>query len=226
MKTKLLSGIILIMGIISATAQEQTQTTDCLFKNLKYSYFLAEAGYINLPIKNITTHGFGLSMNGVFNNHFVTGFSLDAVNTKQLSLPTSIPVISPQYSYMLIAWNNEYLFSPHKLFNASFQLKTGMGKVTYADKSKMEYYYSYDPNTNIYTQTPYPKVISDDGFFVLEPGINLFVNLTPCISIGGGGHYRFSWGVDKAGTNMDFTNYSLTAMLRFKLDSPECNQCK
>ena len=54
-----------------------------------------------------------------------------------------------------------------------------------------------------------------DKFFVVEPEINIFLNLIPYCRIGVGSSYRFTKGVDTEGLNKDFKDFTVSATIEF-----------
>jgi hypothetical protein len=219
MKKTMFAGLLSLMLPHCAAAQDEQRSLlhEKLNGKINYSYFRAEPGYSYMALKNKDAHGIDINLGAVLNHFFVTGISFNYHTAKDLHLP-SVPVINPIYEYIFASWNNELLIRPKGIIYSSVQLRTGVGQVTYSDKAERTNYYYYDPNMGLYHQMPAPKVVADDSFFLLEPGANMGINITKVIGVKLGAHYRFAWGVDKAGTNEEFSRYSFAASLSFRLD--------
>ena len=52
-----------------------------------------------------------------------------------------------------------------------------------------------------------------DKFFVIEPEINIFLNIIPYCRIGIGSSYRFTKGIDTVGVNKDFKDFTVSATI-------------
>jgi len=53
----------------------------------------------------------------------------------------------------------------------------------------------------------------NDKFFVVEPEINIFLNIIPYCRIGVGASYRFTKGIDTEGLNKDFKDFTVSAAI-------------
>jgi hypothetical protein len=96
----------------------------------------------------------------------------------------------------------EYIFSSSKLVHFSIQSMIGAGGVRYAVKKPDEEHsdVNYD----------------DDAFFVVEPGINLILNVTKNFRIGAGATYRYVNGVEyESLSNSDLSGVSAQVFLKF-----------
>jgi len=52
-----------------------------------------------------------------------------------------------------------------------------------------------------------------DKFFVIEPEINIFLNIIPYCRIGIGSSYRYTKGIDTEGLNKDFKDFTVSATI-------------
>ena len=52
-----------------------------------------------------------------------------------------------------------------------------------------------------------------DKFFVVEPEINIFLNIVPYCRIGVGSSYRFTKGINTEGLNKDFKDFTVSATI-------------
>lgn len=121
---------------------------------------------------------FGVMFGGrgglVFNHCFVIGGAGYGLTT---NLDVRYPP-SPYYRYVHMGYGGlflEYTLAPHRLVHLSAHTMIGGGTVCYEE----DYYGWYD-----------------DAFFVLEPGVDLELNVSRCFRIGFGGTYRFIKGVN------------------------------
>jgi hypothetical protein len=53
----------------------------------------------------------------------------------------------------------------------------------------------------------------DDKFFVVEPEINIFLNIVQYCRIGVGASYRFTKGINTEGINKDFRDFTVSASI-------------
>lgn len=96
----------------------------------------------------------------------------------------------------------EYIIASRKLVHFSVHSLIGAGGVSYREKD-------FDDGDSNY---------DGDGFFVLEPGANLMLNVHKHVRIGVGGTYRYVSGVNYSGiSNSDLSG--VTAQLVFKFGS-------
>ncbi len=96
----------------------------------------------------------------------------------------------------------EYIFSSNKLLHLGINTMIGAGGVRYAEKD-----YSYD-----YEEVDY----NSSSFFVLEPGINVVLNISSYFRIGAGATYRYVNGVEYENlTNADLSGFSGEIIFKF-----------
>jgi len=96
----------------------------------------------------------------------------------------------------------EYIISSDKLIHFSIQTLIGAGGVRYQIKD-------YDEDNDEVNYT-------DDAIFVMEPGINVFLNVNINFRIGAGLTYRYVNGVDyKNLTNSDLSGVSAQILFKF-----------
>jgi hypothetical protein len=77
----------------------------------------------------------------------------------------------------------EYVIASDKVFHASIQCMIGAGGVQYAVKDYTQEHDEIDYSIN-------------DAFFVLEPGVNLVLNITRHFRVSAGAAYRYVNGVE------------------------------
>ncbi len=96
----------------------------------------------------------------------------------------------------------EYISKPMELVHYSIYLLVGAGGI--------EHTLWYDDDYENNTRT------DNDAVYVIEPAINVNLNVTPFFRISGGVSYRYVTGVDIAGTsNEELTQPSYNLTLRF-----------
>ena len=192
-------------------------STKSLFKTPKFSYMQWDLGYNGMMLKGEWKNCFDASFLGfVFGKKYatsigVTGFVDNSIYAAGATAPPKVD------SYVAIYWNNEFLLNPDRLVNFSFPVRVSFAGAT-----------SWD---TVLTGSP-GQVISNWNFsglnyyqhygdmWTVSPGANIFLNVFKSVSIGAGANYRFAFGVTKEiGTDRDFSNYSILAFLRLKLDT-------
>lgn len=121
-----------------------------------------------------------------------TRSNFDVVNWTVQDVPQ--PEMETQYG----GFELEYVHRTNRLFHFSLQTLVGSGRVNYEDTGNFE----FDPNS--------------DSYFVLQPVINLNLNVTNWFRLSGGLSYRYAAGVDLEGTSdKDLSGISSFFALRF-----------
>jgi len=96
----------------------------------------------------------------------------------------------------------EFIIASNKIVHFSVQSMIGAGGVKFAAIDYKEEYEEID--------------YSDDGFFVLEPGANVIINVSNNFRIGLGVTYRYINGVDYADlSDSDLSGVSAQILLKF-----------
>lgn len=94
----------------------------------------------------------------------------------------------------------EYISQPDRLINFSFQALIGAGGLGWRDE-----------DVHVGTRNS-----DSDTFFIVEPGINATLNVTPYLRISGGVSYRYISGVQSpASSNADLSGPSGVLTFRF-----------
>lgn len=200
-----------LLTIISfaAFSQERTEKKDSvesLFGRAHYSYTQLDIGYAGFAFQDVMLNGVDFNYGVALNNKFVISFGLDAAAAQNVYLK-QYPNYNKELTYMQGQLTLEFLHKPNKLFNLSIPIKLAWANVNLRGMNSNNY-------GNYISAT-------DDNFFVAEPGARIFVNLFPALSLGGGVSYRISFGSSLIGSDNDFRNYSVYALLRFKLFTRE-----
>jgi len=97
----------------------------------------------------------------------------------------------------------EYIIASDKLLHLGIQCMIGAGGVRHAVKD-----YTQDHDDIDYS--------SDDAFFVLEPGINLVLNITKYFRLSAGAEYRYVNGVEYEDlSDSDLSGVSVQILFKF-----------
>lgn len=201
---KNLTIILLLIGL-SATAQNgrpRAIISDSLFKHLHATQFIMDGGYITGEVKDAQMQGGTMSFGVAINNIWNVGLSFDFMNSRNIQIPTTIPVVTPRYNYTCFMINNEILIGSNSIITAAIPLRVGIGYSNYYDK---------------YSDNNQHKTIADDVFFVAEAGADVYFNFFRGVSLGGGIKYRWATDVQAIGTNQDYNNYAVEGKIRFRI---------
>jgi len=104
----------------------------------------------------------------------------------------------------------EFIMLPKKLFHLTFPLLIGSGG---SDISAKTYYDANTVDPEDWTQY---EQIESTGFFILEPGVNVQLNMTKFMRLDLGVSYRFITGTDlQRLSNNDLSDFSFNLALKF-----------
>ena len=190
---KLITFLLTVLLYISANAQEETLISGQI-ESGGYGGPLVQIGQIH--------GGTGLFVGGqggwIINHRFVIGGKgYGLVNIVNIGNAQNLKLEFGCGGALL-----EYIISPNKLIHFSIQSMIGAGGVRYAVKD-----YTKDHDEVNYTA---------DAFFILEPGINLILNVTKIFRIGAGATFRYINGVKyESMTNSDLNGLSAHILLKF-----------
>jgi hypothetical protein len=96
----------------------------------------------------------------------------------------------------------EYIFSPKSVVHSTISLLIGGGAVSVGQQWE--------------DYTSWMHGYQADGVFVLEPSLNIELNVTTFFRVNAGGSYRYVSGVSTAGlTNADLSGASINLALKF-----------
>lgn len=173
-----------------------------IFRNLKPSYGAFDFYYASSEIQNTRLNGFGFGMGYAFNNFWMPGMSFEFYSSKSIQLDVAVPVVNPSYNTSFIEISNEFVFASNKIISLGLPLRFGLGYTNYFDK---------------YSNQNYNKSIVDDSYFIADAGVHLYINLLKHASLSGGFNYRYASGVQRVGSNDDFSNYAFYGKLRIRI---------
>jgi hypothetical protein len=147
---------------------------------------------------------------GVYLNHkFFIGLGASAV-TNDIPVPeefSTVPGTRMSYEYGQVGMVNEYVIGSNKAFHVVFDLFTGAGFTLQYNRNDLDHYNHeyYDDYTH-----------DENWFFVIEPGVQLEVNLTKWMRLSPGVSYRFAQGSDAIGlTDSDLRDINYNVTLKF-----------
>ncbi|MBL7816832.1 MAG: hypothetical protein JNL70_17555 [Saprospiraceae bacterium] len=203
--------IVMTLLIVSLIGQSQAQdTTQTLLKLIKPQtlglYIAPEMGYGQ--VRGSLTNIGGMSGMLIVNKKWAIGLTSQMVTSRNF-VPSAI---SP--NYMRAAWMGgkiEYTLKPDKLMHVSFPLMVGMGRasadsLTYKWGRRDDWYDVRNANSS--------------RFVVVQPGINVEMNLIRFAKLYVGASYRLSFLTDDATTLLpanSLQGYDIHAGLRLGL---------
>lgn len=213
MKVKYLATGLLLFAASHNTFAQQSESeykapkslfSDDFGKSLKPSFGIVDLNYTHTSLFGEDLPGFGMNLGVVLGDHWLTGLSFQGSTTSNLSMGSpDIALVNPRYNYFFMGLNNALLIAPYSLINVSIPLRVGLGGVTYVDRFQQGVL-----NTGR---------VDQDYFLVVEPGLDITINLSKHVGITTGASYRFVEGVQNAGANSDFNGFFFNAGLRFRL---------
>ena len=208
---KILTLILVAFFVQAGFAQEEPKDemkTLITGNNLKFT-----GVYINPEIKGtILNDGYGFLMGGklgfIFNNKLSIGLGGYGLITEHLVNIPEDPYAKIGFGYGGLAF--EYTFFGNKVFHFSIPVLIGAGGVDLYDNS-----FTYDINQNYWDSY---NSYESSAFFVVEPGINLELNVTKFMRFDLGASYRLVQFVEMDNlTDNDLSNVAVNASLKFGL---------
>ncbi len=136
----------------------------------------------------------------IINDSFVIGGGgFGAVRDFKKNINSQLQNVQFGYGGLLL----EYHLFPKQLFHISMGLLSGAGAITYWPEG-MTFSNNNEPN------------LPADKFLVLEPDINLYVNIARFCRLGIGGSYRYINGLNTQGfTDKAYSRFAGSIMLEF-----------
>jgi hypothetical protein len=178
--------VILISLSVEASAQDQDSTKSLFGSNVKVSEIWTPEVKFNSIQGNVGSL-VGFYGGAVFNRTFLLGIS-GGVN---LSHPT--------VNYGYFGAIGQYIYKPANLWHCSGQLLLAYG-------STKDY---EDPKSGLLDNF---WNISGASFFLMEPGINLELNLSNRLTLVTGISYRYVTGLDENNENLEITHVTNSDM--------------
>ncbi len=200
---------VLILGAFAASAQDESEPIQTVFKGARWS----SGGYGALTNSFTTIRGEYANLVGVYggwfiNHRFLLGVG-GAALTNDIRVPeqfNATPGETMSYEYGQFGLVTEYVLGSNKAFHLNFTMLTGAGFTVQYKR------YGWDDNRNEHRD--YDK---DENFFtVIEPGVQAEVNLLRWLRFAPGISYRKTFGSDGLGmSDDDLSNISYNVTLKF-----------
>ena len=203
---KILFTLLLISSILIAKAQDGIQT---IFNNSGGS-----GGYGAITNKFTSINGEFANMVGVYGGWFVNHKLLigagAAATTNYIEVPleySTMPGLRMSYEFGQVGFVTEYAIASNRAVHVNLHLMTGAGFTLQYHRPQWgnwEYYdyYDYDHDEN--------------WFFVVEPGVQVELNLLRWMRFSPGISYRFANGSEAEGlSDSDLSGMSVNLTLKF-----------
>lgn len=207
MKRQLSVVAAIVMTIFSSQALAQKGNVQTVFKPGIHS----SGGYGALVNKFTTIRGKFANISGIYggwyiNHRFMIGAGLESV-TNNLRVPQSFsadPGRDLSYEYGQFGLVTEYVPASDKPIHPVFQLFSGAGFTLQYQRYGWHDSYSH------------PEVHDENWFVVVEPTVQIEINLLKWMRFSPGVSYRATFGSDGKGlADKDMRNFSYSASLKF-----------
>ena len=173
--------LLLVSVMLQIQAQDTTQTLIKLIKPQTIGLYIAPE-YSYGQVRSSMTNLGGVSAMFILNKKFAVGVTSQMVSNRNF-IPTTI---NP--NYLRASWTGgkiEYTLNPDKLFHISFPLTVGAGR---ASADSLGYRWGRHGNDWYGYRTAYTN-----RFIVVQPGINVEMNLLRFAKLYVGANYRLSF---------------------------------
>ena len=174
--------------------------------------FMKNGFYFTCPslsltsMKNNVVCGLGISAGWIFNRSFSLGFGSNLFLTNIKPDPPDIN----NYGLGYFGLTAEYLFISKDWFNVALSALAGGG--IFGPWQSYTCYYDGYSSGRILTSA------EADGFFLIEPRIDLLMDVSWLIRVGAGVSYRFISGIEKYGfCSADLNGFSLNLIFQLGL---------
>lgn len=153
----------------------------------------------------------GLNISAIFDHKVTFGFAgYGIINSYNLDYAD---VLDSTLAYLYGGYGGiylEYRVHPESVVHFSFSLLIGGGALTMGEQRNY--------NNNYYNQNYYVDEYDYimDGFFIIEPGVLIGINILDWMRLDVGAKYRFAPSIDLPQSNADaFTGINLFTSLKF-----------
>jgi len=192
LEMRMKKALLAVLTLMTTTSLYAERESLIVFSDKWNLFSKFELGYTEID-GNGGAQG-GLSIGGLLNDKLAVGIAghsiLDTVETESPALEN----ISNTDFWYAGAYT-EYVFNPHQLVYWSIDMLIGGGELNVKRTVGGE---------------------AGENVFVIEPGVNLMVNVTETFMLGLGTSYRMVQGVDVEGlSDSDMSGFSGTFFLRF-----------
>jgi hypothetical protein len=209
MKRKLSKWITILLILFQTIVKAQDKPVQTIFK----SDSMSSGGFGALTNKFTFIRGEYANLVGIYggwyvNHSFMIGVGASAL-TNDLPVPiqySTDPLRNLSYEYGQVGLVTEYVVRSNRPIHLAFNLFSGAGFTLQYDR-----YGWYDNNQN------WQEVVRDENwFFVLEPGVQLEMNLLKWMRFCPGISYRAAFGSNGLGLpDKELSNVSYNATLKF-----------
>jgi hypothetical protein len=213
---KLALSLIAFILTFGATAQDESRPRNEIQTIFKSPHSFG--GYGALTNKFTTINGSYANLTGgyggVFVNHKVfIGFGA-AATTNYIPVPEEFsidPTSRMSYEYGQVGMVTEYVLWSNKAIHLNFNLFSGAGFTLQYDRPVNWYYY------DDYNYQPRPYGGNDENwFFVVEPGVQVEMNVFKWMRFSPGISFRKAYGSYATGlTDSDLSNATYSVTLKF-----------
>jgi hypothetical protein len=169
----------------------------------KHGFYFTCPSLTYTQLNDSPSFGLGLSTGWIFNQSFSLGLGGNLFFTNIQASPSDAHNYGMSY-FGIIA---EYIFAAEEKIHVNLSTLIGGGIIGP--------WQSCTCCCNGYSSGRFISTANADGFFVWEPGIELLMNVSRTIRIGGGVHHRFVSDVNKYGfSNADLSGFSLNLIFQ------------
>lgn len=209
MKNMLKRSLVLVF--ISAALCSYSQEIQTLFRQ---DTLRSSGGYGAITNKFTKINGHYANLTGVYggwyvNHHFTLGLSAASL-TNNLRVPeeySAVPGSNLSYQYVQFGLFTEYVVASSRMVHLNVQLMSGTGFTTQYRRYDWDFHEDRHDFDDIY---------DTNWFVVVEPGLNVEINLLKWMRLSTGVSYRTALGSDGIGIkDKDISGGSIDVGLKF-----------
>lgn len=171
--------------------------------NLKTTEWIIDFNLSQSNMFDEEMYGGSFASGVLFSDVWYTGFAIDFASSSRIDIPTQIEVINPRMMYSFFGWHNEILLLKNRIINFSIPFRAGIASFNYSDQ-----YATWEGRE--------PSVIKDNTFAMMG-GLNMYINISPYFSLGGGAMYRNLDTSGRFGSNLSQEDIYYSINFRFAL---------
>jgi hypothetical protein len=206
------AAIIMMASVLKAQENSDNGQIQTLFSKPEHIGWWISADFAYTQISDRDAWLGGMSGGVILNHSFsIGGAGYGIINSNNLEYSN---VLDTANVYLYGGYGGlklEYRFQPLKLVNVAFPLLIGGGSVGYGTASYYHNYYGHDHYDEYYAD-----FYVWDGFFVLEPGVTVGLNLLKFMRLDVGASYRYAPAIDLPSADSNLMNgFNATMALRF-----------
>lgn len=170
--------VVLVFSLQSFAQDEYHSDRSSLMQkiNLKTTEWIIDFNLSQTEMFEKEMYGGSFASGVLFSDVWYTGFAIDFAGSSRIEIPTKIEVINPRFSHVFFGWHNEILLLKNRIINFSIPFRAGISQFNYSDQ-----YATWEGSE--------PSVIKDNTFTMMA-GLNMYINISPYFSVGGGALFR------------------------------------